>query len=100
LKRLKQIQENKTQSLIFAFLIIAVIAFTVSAHQNNRVQLPEITKDSLANSVSAREEIKPVLADYDSTLTFELKNAANVGAAVAVVYKNEIVYLKWFKRFG
>jgi beta-lactamase class C len=96
LKRLKQIQENKTQSLIFAFLIIAVIAFTVSAHQNNRVQLPEITKDSLANSVSAREEIKPVLADYDSTLTFELKNAANVGAAVAVVYKNEIVYLKCF----
>lgn len=94
---MKQRKEYKTQSVIAAFFTILLIAFSVSADQN-KVNLPQsdVNIDSIPNQVSARAEIEDVITAYDSLLAFELKNAANIGAAAAIVYKNEIVYLRCF----
>ena len=94
---MKQKTIIKINPVFSALFVLLLIAISVSAYQSkNRTQHPEIVNDTIKNRVSAREEIAGVIADYDSAITFELKNAANVGAAVAVVYKNEIVYLKCF----
>ncbi|MGE0019635.1 MAG: serine hydrolase domain-containing protein [Draconibacterium sp.] len=94
---MKQKTIIKINPVFSALFVLLLIAISVSAYQSkNRTQHPEIVKDTITNTVSAGEEIAGVIADYDSAITFELKNAANVGAAVAVVYKNEIVYLKCF----
>jgi beta-lactamase class C len=94
---LKQGKEHKIGPLLFAVFIIVVLTFSVSAYQNQNIPKNiEILPDSVDEKISARQEIETVLSDYDSLLTFELKNAANVGAAAAIIYKNEIVYLKCF----
>lgn len=94
---MKQGKENRISPLLFAAFIIFVLTFSVSAYQNQNIPKEiEISTDSVDEKISARQEIETVLSDYDSLLTFELKNAANVGAAAAIVYKNEIVYLKCF----
>ena len=94
---MKQRNEYKIKPVIAAFFTILFIAFSVSAVQN-KVNLPQsgINTDTIENSYSARTEIEDVITKYDSLLAFELKNAANVGAAAAIVYKNEIVYLRCF----
>jgi len=94
---LKQRKEYRFLPLIAAFIAIVFIALSVSAFQHK----PSLTQpgsqiDTVIPPVSVRTEIEDVLASYDSLLAFELKNAANVGAAAAVVYKNEIVYLRCF----
>lgn len=94
---MKQGKENRISPLLFAAFFIVVLTFSVSAYQNQNIPKEiEISTDSVDEKISARQEIETVLSDYDSLLTFELKNAANVGAAAAIVYKNEIVYLKCF----
>ncbi len=94
---MKQGKENRISPLLFAAFFIVVLTFSVSAYQNQNIPKEiEISTDSVDEKISARQEIEMVLSDYDSLLTFELKNAANVGAAAAIVYKNEIVYLKCF----
>ncbi len=94
---MKQRKEYKIQPVIAAFFAILLIAFSVSADQN-KVDLPqsEITANTIASQISGRAEIEDVITAYDSLLAFELKNAANVGAAAAIVYKNEVVYLRCF----
>ena len=94
---MKQGKQYKIGPLLFAVFIIVVLTFSVSAYRNQNIPKNiEIITDSVDGKISARQEIETVLSDYDSLLTFELKNAANVGAAAAIIYKNEIVYLKCF----
>jgi beta-lactamase class C len=94
---LKQGKQHKISPLPFAAIIFIILTFSVSAYQNQNIPNDiEILTDTVDEKISVRREIETVLSDYDSLLTFELKNAANVGAAAAIVYKNEIVYLKCF----
>ncbi len=94
---MKQGKQHKIGPLLFAVFIIVVLTFSVSAYQNQNIPKDiEISTDSADEKISARQEIETVLSEYDSLLAFELKNSANIGAAAAIVYKNEIVYLKCF----
>ncbi len=94
---MEQGKENIISPLLFAAFIIVVITFSVSAYQSQNISGDiEISTDSVDEKISARQEIETVLSEYDSLLAFELKNSANIGAAAAIVYKNEIVYLKCF----
>ena len=57
--------------------------------------------DSLASEpvpaiIPPNLEIEEIIHDYDSLLTAEIKASGTVGAAVAVVYRNEVVYTKCF----
>lgn len=94
---MKQKNKSKVLPVISAFVIVLLIALSVSAFQNKTIVSPtEPISDSIIQSVPARTEIEDVVANYDSLISFELKNSANIGAAVAIVYKNEIVYLRCF----
>ena len=94
---MKQGKEYRISPLLFAALITVILTFSVSAYKNQNISGNiEILTDSADEKISTRQEIETVLSDYDSLLTFELKNSANVGAAAAIIYKNEIVYLKCF----
>lgn len=94
---MKQGKEYRISPLLFAALITVILTFSVSAYKNQNVSGNiEILTDSADEKISTCQEIESVLSDYDSLLTFELKNSANVGAAAAIIYKNEIVYLKCF----
>lgn len=94
---MKQGKEYRISPLLFAALITVILTFSVSAYQNQNISgNVQISQDSAVENISARQEIEAVLSDYDSLLTFELTNSANVGAAAAIIYKNEIVYLKCF----
>ncbi len=94
---MKQRKEYRFSPLLFAAFITVILTFSVSAYKNQNISGKiEISTDTVDEKISARQEIETILSDYDSLLTFELKNAANVGAAAAIIYKNEIVYLKCF----
>jgi beta-lactamase class C len=58
-------------------------------------------RDSLASELSPAVvpphlEIEEIIHEYDSLITAEIKASGTVGAAVAVVYRNEVVYSKCF----
>ena len=57
--------------------------------------LPE--RDSLLlTSISEPVDIENILAEYDSLISAELKASNTVGAAVAIVYNNQVVFQKCF----
>jgi beta-lactamase class C len=58
-------------------------------------------RDSIATEpspavVPPQLEIEEIIHEYDSLITAEIKASGTVGAAVAVVYRNEVVYSKCF----
>jgi beta-lactamase class C len=94
------LQQKKKYRIKQGFAIFAafgVLSILVSWQPNfNSPDFSGTTPDSLATGTPEICEIEPVLFDYDSLLSSELKKSANVGAAAAVIYNNEIVYLKCF----
>lgn len=87
---------------VYYFLAALLIILFISAFRQHK-------DTSGAAEVSTETKIKPapkperiptdidgILQEYDSLLTTEIKETGTVGAAVAVVYKNQIAYLKCF----
>ena len=59
--------------------------------------LPDsLASEPVANIIPPHIEIEEIIHEYDSLLTAEIKASGTVGAAVAVVYRNEVVFTKCF----
>ncbi len=87
------------QKYIFIPVII-LIAFVIFKLQPG-VHSQEVTKGKTEKETkilkpSAVVEIEDIIAEYDSILNAGIKDAGTVGAAVVIVYKNEIALLKCF----
>jgi beta-lactamase class C len=87
---------NKT-SFVGIALIILLVLF-VSGQQDVQSEtgiLPE--NDSLLiSSIPKPIDIEHILAEYDSLITAEIKTTNTVGAAVAIVYNNQVALQKCF----
>ncbi len=76
---------------------IVLLFFFVSGQQlgnPNPEIIPEI--DSLAVKMPEPLDIEHIVLEYDSLISAEIKNTATVGAAVAVIYNNQVALLKCF----
>ncbi|KAF0236279.1 MAG: hypothetical protein FD181_2850 [Prolixibacteraceae bacterium] len=91
----------KKTGLVFIIGFVSLILF-VSWQQYVLSSPPlSILPDSPASEsvpavVPPHIEIKEIINEYDSLITAEIKASGTVGAAVAVVYRNEVVYIKCF----
>jgi beta-lactamase class C len=83
----------------FIGFIGAVLLVLFVSGQKNIQSLPEISpkSDSLsAGSIHEPLDIQEIIQDYDSLITADIKTTRTVGAAVAITYKNQVVFLKCF----
>lgn len=83
---------------IIASTIIVLLVFFVSGQQNiNSVSENNISVDSIASeSIPEPLDILDIIQEYDSLISAEIKLSRTVGAAVAIVYKNQVAFLKCF----
>jgi beta-lactamase class C len=91
----------KKTGLVFIIGFISLILFV--SWQQYVLSSPalSIVPDSLAVEtapavVPPHLEIEEIIHEYDSLITAEIKASGTVGAAVAVVYRNEVVFTKCF----
>jgi len=91
----------KKTGLFFIIGFVSLIFFV--SWQQYVLTSPSISivPDSLASEpipaiVPPRIEIEKIIHEYDSLITAEIKASGTVGAAVAVVYQNKVVYTKCF----
>jgi len=91
----------KKTGLVFIIGFVSLILFV--SWQQYVLSSPAISivPDSLASEpvpaiVPPRLEIEEIIHEYDSLITVEIKASGTVGAAVAVVYRNEVVFTKCF----
>ena len=87
----------KTLGVIASTFLILFILF-VSGKQN-KSSVPEIklSSDSIVTeSIPISPEIEKIIEEYDSLISAEIKTTNTVGAAVAVIYKNQVAFIKCF----
>lgn len=81
---------------LFLILIVIIVAFKFNSYNEN----PEITTtDTIQTEVKEINyaiEIQESLQKYDSLLSSEINESGTIGAAVVIVYKNQITFLKCF----
>jgi len=88
---------NSIKPVFAAIALVSLLAFFISGQVDSQIFSNQTVKtDSIPEEVSVLPEIQEVITKYDSAISFEIKNTQTVGAAVAVIYKNQIVYLKCF----
>lgn len=83
----------------FVGFVLAVLLVLLVSGQQHIQSVPEqlLNPDSLlTESVPKPLEIEEILNEYDSLLTAEVKTSGTVGAAIAIIYKNQVVLLKCF----
>lgn len=86
------------KTLIAGFIGIVFLVLLVSGQQNNR-SIPEILPGTdLPSTVKTAEplDIKEIIQNYDSLVSSEIKTTHTVGAALAITYKNQVVFMKCF----
>lgn len=91
----------KKTGLVFIIGFISLLLFVSWQKYVLSVPALNIVPDSLASEpipafVPPHLEIEEIIHEYDSLITAEIKASGTVGAAVAVVYRNEVVYTKCF----
>lgn len=87
---------KKTGFIGFVGAILLVLL--VSGQQHIQSVPEELFKpDSLATAfVPEPLDIEEILNEYDSLVTTEVKTSNTVGAAIAIIYKNQVVFQKCF----
>ena len=87
----------KKPRIIFSVGIILLVFF-VSGQQNVKsVSEIETVSDSIASEpVPQPLEIEEIIQEYDSLISSEIKTSRTVGAAVAIIYNNQVALLKCF----
>ncbi|HSH19246.1 MAG TPA: serine hydrolase domain-containing protein, partial [Draconibacterium sp.] len=87
----------KTPGIIASTFIILLVFF-VSGQQNiDTVSEINISPDSVfTEMVPEPLDIQEIVHEYDSLISAQLELTRTVGAAIAVVYKNQVVLLKCF----
>jgi beta-lactamase class C len=87
---------KRTGFLVVTVFIVIILTLTrqqynISASENY------LEEDTIySQPVPEPLDIAGIIAEYDSLLTSEILNTGTVGAAVAIVYKNQIAFLKCF----
>jgi beta-lactamase class C len=83
---------------LIGFIGAILLVLLVSGQQHIQPVPDELFKpDSLAaESVPEPLDIAEILNDYDSLVTAEVKTSNTVGAAIAIIYKNQVVFQKCF----
>jgi beta-lactamase class C len=81
---------------LIASVIIILFALFVSGKKNgNSENEVNLNNDSIAiEPIPTPLDIAELIYDYDSILTAGFKTTNTVGAAVAIVYKNQVAFLK------
>lgn len=88
----------KNPGFIVAIGIILLVFF-VSGQQNTEVVSEiETDKDSYAIKPPPPPplDIERIIQEYDSLISAEIKTSRTVGAAVAIIYQNQVAFLKCF----
>ena len=84
---------------LIAFLTLLFSSLTLMHFHHSAASgfniLPEDETDNKKENDRV-SEIKEVVDEYDKIITEEIGNSKTVGSAIAVVYKDQIVYLKCF----
>ncbi len=80
-------------------IIVAIIAFFVFGlksifSENRKHRL--VDTDEFTKPVKEPLEIEPVIQEYDSIISSEIKLSGTVGAAVVITYKDQIAFLKCY----
>lgn len=87
----------KTPGIIASIFIILLVLFVSGQQDLHSVSEINSNSDSIALELAPEPlEIKDIILEYDSLISAEIKTTRTVGAAVAVVYKNQIAFLKCF----
>ncbi|MDO8951376.1 MAG: serine hydrolase domain-containing protein [Draconibacterium sp.] len=91
----------KKTGLIVLIGIVTLIFFVSWQQYVLSTPLTGNLRDSLASEaitafIPPHLEIEKIIHEYDSLITAEIKASGTVGAAVVVVYRNEVVYTKCF----
>ena len=83
---------------LIGFFGAILLVLLVSGQQHIQPVPDELMKpDSLAaESVPEPLDIAEILNEYDSLVTAEVKTSNTVGAAIAIIYKNQVVFQKCF----
>ena len=83
---------------LIGFIGAILLVLLVSGQQHIQPVPDELMKpDSLAaESVPEPLDIAEILNEYDSLVTAEVKTSNTVGAAIAIIYKNQVVFQKCF----
>lgn len=83
-------------SALLAFLFFVFITTSNQRISSSPDFLPDNLEPPLTNTAKELAEMQEVFEDYNNWLTGEIETSGTVGAAVAIVYKNQIAYIKCF----
>lgn len=87
----------KKPGLIASVIIILFALFVSGKKYGNSEPEVKLKNDSITiEPIPAPIDIQELIHDYDSMLTVGLNTTRTVGAAVAVVYKNQIAFIKCY----
>lgn len=91
----------KKTGLVFIVCFVSIILFVsweqyVLSSPFTGNLIDSLASESVPDIIPPHIEIEEIIHEYDSLLTAEIKASGTVGAAVAVVYRNEVVYTKCF----
>jgi beta-lactamase class C len=91
----------KKTGFVFIVCFVSLIMFVSRQQYASSSPLTVNLSDSLAYEpapaiIPPHLEIEKIINEYDSLITAEIKASGTVGAAVAVVYRNEVVFTKCF----
>ncbi len=93
-------QKNKCMKKTSFFGIVGIISLVLFVSGQQHVQsVPEslpIHDSLLISSIPEPIDIENILIDYDSLISAEIKASNTVGAAIAIVYNNQVVMQKCF----
>ena len=83
--------------LIFLLFFLIIAAFTVKGLMVDKTEDVQVTvQPEIPKKVDHSVEIREVLNKYDSLVSGQIKETGTIGAAVVVIYKNQIAFLKCF----
>jgi beta-lactamase class C len=88
-------------SVFIAFLLLVPMQRHISS-ATGKVKAPGSDSASVINIPKEPLEIEKIINEYDQLLDYEISSSGTVGAAVVIVYKNQIAFLKCYgvKRVG
>jgi len=87
----------KKPGFIVAIGIILLVFFVSGQQKLNSGSEIKLVSDSIAIEIIPEPlEIEEIIHEYDSLISAEIKTSHTVGAAVAIVYNNQVALLKCF----
>ncbi len=86
-----------SQKYIFFFLFLGILLLTATKLQPyNTTEVKPARLVSNPYPVDRAAELRGILGQYDSLISNEVKESGTVGAAIAVVYKGQVAFMKCF----